>query len=543
MRYKAQKGWTFAWSSSFGSDVNGDLHVTLDETVAPVAYNFLDQADLVEAGMGWLADGSSEQPGYSVFLRVDDVRGRRAELPQLSRPGPAPPGCLNAAMRRALPTRVAVAATAAIMSLGGLVAAPGAAATTPIQPANQPTPIAGATNGELPQSDLVNVAPGCEAARAAAPSLSRLLATARQDGVVLGTEQCYRSLADQQQEVQDWTTAGNSACAAPVNPTPAGPSDTSMHGWGKAADFFDADGTVAFGSPGYAFLVANAGRFGWNHPAWAQPGGSACPEAWHWEWVGDGGVQAGTPIRADVVALIPTADGAGYSTVTGLGAMANLGDAIDRGSPADEAIAWVITAAARTPDGGGYWLVGAGGEVYAYGDAKDLGSISGLGLNSSVVGMAATPDGGGYWLLAGDGGIFSFGDARYFGSTGALRLNSPIVGMAATPDESGYWLVAADGGVFSFGDARYFGSTGALRLNSPIVGMAATPDGGGYWLVAADGGVFTFGDAAFRGSGAAGPLPEPAVGLARTADGHGYWIVAADGAVLAFGDASPLGTG
>ena len=340
--------------------------------------------------------------------------------------------------RRALPIRIAAVAiaistaaatlvvTVGAGTIGGLIAAPAAAApaataTTPIQPLNEPTPIPGATNGELPQSDLINVAPGCEAARAAGPSLSRLLATAREEDVLLGTEQCYRSLADQEQEVQDWTAAGNSACAAPVNPTPGGVTDTSMHGWGKAADFDDADGTVAFGSPGYEFLQANAGRFGWNHPAWAQPGGSVCPEAWHWEWVGDGGVQGDTPIRADVVAVLPTADSAGYSTVTGLGAMTNLGDAVDSGSTAGQATSWVITAAARTPDGRGYWLVEADGQVHAYGDAQELGSTSGTALNSEVVGMAATPDGDGYWLLGADGGVFSFGDAHYWGSTGAMQ--------------------------------------------------------------------------------------------------------------------------
>ena len=68
-RYRAQRGWTFPWYSSFGSDFNYDFHVTLDESVAPVEYNFRDKGELEAAGMGWLAEGSSEQPGHSVFLR------------------------------------------------------------------------------------------------------------------------------------------------------------------------------------------------------------------------------------------------------------------------------------------------------------------------------------------------------------------------------------------------------------------------------------------------------------------------------------------
>jgi predicted dithiol-disulfide oxidoreductase (DUF899 family) len=71
--YKTRRGWTFPWYSSFGSDFNYDFHVTLDESVAPVEFNFRDKAELEEAGQGWLADGSSEQPGHSMFLRDGDT--------------------------------------------------------------------------------------------------------------------------------------------------------------------------------------------------------------------------------------------------------------------------------------------------------------------------------------------------------------------------------------------------------------------------------------------------------------------------------------
>ncbi|MCU1390822.1 MAG: hypothetical protein JWL72_4160, partial [Ilumatobacteraceae bacterium] len=55
------------------SDFNYDFHVTLDASVAPVEFNFRDAAELVEHGLGWTLDGSTEQPGYSVFL-ADDGR-------------------------------------------------------------------------------------------------------------------------------------------------------------------------------------------------------------------------------------------------------------------------------------------------------------------------------------------------------------------------------------------------------------------------------------------------------------------------------------
>lgn len=68
--YKQRKGWMVPWYSSFGSDFNYDLHVTLDEVVAPVQYNYRDKSELEEAGMPWNTRG--EQPGYSVFLRDGD---------------------------------------------------------------------------------------------------------------------------------------------------------------------------------------------------------------------------------------------------------------------------------------------------------------------------------------------------------------------------------------------------------------------------------------------------------------------------------------
>jgi predicted dithiol-disulfide oxidoreductase (DUF899 family) len=68
-RFKAAKGWTFPWYSSDGSEFNYDFHVTLDEAVAPVEYNYRDRAELEQAGFG---DPAGEVHGTSVFLREDD---------------------------------------------------------------------------------------------------------------------------------------------------------------------------------------------------------------------------------------------------------------------------------------------------------------------------------------------------------------------------------------------------------------------------------------------------------------------------------------
>ena len=68
--HKARMGWTVPWYSSFGSDFNYDFHVTSDEAVAPIEYNYRDKAALEQAGMAYVLGG--ENPGLSVFLRTGD---------------------------------------------------------------------------------------------------------------------------------------------------------------------------------------------------------------------------------------------------------------------------------------------------------------------------------------------------------------------------------------------------------------------------------------------------------------------------------------
>jgi predicted dithiol-disulfide oxidoreductase (DUF899 family) len=69
-RWKRLKGWTFPWYSSYGSDFNYDFHVTLDESVTPVEYNFRTPAEYAAAGKEPPLPG--EYPGTSFFLRQDD---------------------------------------------------------------------------------------------------------------------------------------------------------------------------------------------------------------------------------------------------------------------------------------------------------------------------------------------------------------------------------------------------------------------------------------------------------------------------------------
>ncbi|HVF74247.1 MAG TPA: M15 family metallopeptidase [Acidimicrobiales bacterium] len=410
-------------------------------------------------------------------------------------------------MRRSL----LVALTAVLVAVG----AP-ASAGPAVHPDNRPTPVPGRSNGQLHSTDLITVGPRCVAYRPAATSLHLLLAAARHEGVDLATSECYRPYDGQVEERAAW-----GPCAARPG--------TSMHGWGKAVDFRDRRGGLTFSSPAYAWLKANASHYGWNHPGWARPGGSGCDEAWHWEWVGDGGVMGGDPVRADIVAVM-TKPGGGWWSVTGLGAVTAADGATGHGGAEGLPLQRLMVGGAPTPDGGGYRLVAGDGGVFTYGNASFLGSMGGKPLNQPIVGMASTNTGNGYWLVASDGGIFTFGDAAFLGSMGGTPLNKPVVGMAATPSGNGYWLVASDGGIFTFGDAGFAGSTGGQRLNKPVVGMAAAGPSA-YWLVASDGGIFTFGGAPFRGS-LGGQPTAPVAGMAPA--GSGYRLVAVDGTVTSF---------
>ena len=65
--FRTRMGWTVPWYGSLGSDFNYDFHVTTDETVAPVEYNYRDKRALVQLGQTYHVAG--EQPGASIFLR------------------------------------------------------------------------------------------------------------------------------------------------------------------------------------------------------------------------------------------------------------------------------------------------------------------------------------------------------------------------------------------------------------------------------------------------------------------------------------------
>jgi predicted dithiol-disulfide oxidoreductase (DUF899 family) len=69
--FRRRMGWNFPWYSSHGSDFNYDFHVTNDESVAPIEYNFRTAQELADRGEAWAAR-PGEQGGVSVFFRDGD---------------------------------------------------------------------------------------------------------------------------------------------------------------------------------------------------------------------------------------------------------------------------------------------------------------------------------------------------------------------------------------------------------------------------------------------------------------------------------------
>ena len=65
-KYRAVRGWTIPWYSSYESDFNYDFQATADRARQPVIYNYREEPDL-------LGDSdSTEVPGTSCFLRDGD---------------------------------------------------------------------------------------------------------------------------------------------------------------------------------------------------------------------------------------------------------------------------------------------------------------------------------------------------------------------------------------------------------------------------------------------------------------------------------------
>jgi len=84
---------------------------------------------------------------------------------------------------------------------------------------------------------------------------------------------------------------------------------TSNHGWGLAVDVTllstgSESISTRFKRPEYLWLQANAARFGWGTPTWAQEGNTK-PEPWHWEFFA---IYSFLNADAGITGLAPTGD-------------------------------------------------------------------------------------------------------------------------------------------------------------------------------------------------------------------------------------------
>jgi cell wall-associated NlpC family hydrolase len=128
----------------------------------------------------------------------------------------------------------------------------------------------GYANGRIPSSALCPLGVGSHVLRCDAAASYRALADAF--SAAFGTPLCitdsYRSYAAQ-------------VAAYRAKPRLAAWPGTSNHGWALAVDL--CGGINVAGSPQWTWMQANAGRFGFVNPPWAQSGAEK-PEPWHWEY-------------------------------------------------------------------------------------------------------------------------------------------------------------------------------------------------------------------------------------------------------------------
>lgn len=68
-QFRKRMGWTLPWYSSAGSDFNYDFHVSSDEAIAPIEYNYKDKETLEREGLAQYTADNSDHHGVSVFVR------------------------------------------------------------------------------------------------------------------------------------------------------------------------------------------------------------------------------------------------------------------------------------------------------------------------------------------------------------------------------------------------------------------------------------------------------------------------------------------
>jgi hypothetical protein len=157
-------------------------------------------------------------------------------------------------------------------------------------------------------------------------------------------------------------------------------------------------------------------------------------------------------LQRPVVGIAPTADRSGYWLVASDGGVFAFGDAGFYGSipgmgigPAGSRSAGSrsaghlnapIVAMVPSADGAGYFMVASDGGVFAFGDARFAGSCPGIGgCAGSAVAVMPDATGNGYWLVTSSGNVYTFGDAAGYGAPGPQSV--PVTSAVRTPDGGG----------------------------------------------------------------------------------------------------------
>ena len=130
----------------------------------------------------------------------------------------------------------------------------------------------GYPNGLIPPSAMCPLGPAGHALRCDAAAAYRAMSSAFAGA--FGTPICI---------TDSYRTYSSQVRLYGQKPALAAVPGTSNHGWGLAVDL--CGGIERFGTPEYLWMKANAGRFGFLHPDWAEPGNGR-EEPWHWEYAG-----------------------------------------------------------------------------------------------------------------------------------------------------------------------------------------------------------------------------------------------------------------
>ncbi|MBK6873653.1 MAG: D-alanyl-D-alanine carboxypeptidase family protein [Kineosporiaceae bacterium] len=137
-----------------------------------------------------------------------------------------------------------------------------------------------AANGKLPASSLCTLWNRNEKLRAdAAVAFAKMNVAYRQ---AFARDICI---------VDGYRTLSEQYAIKSLRPGYAATPGTSEHGKGLAVDLCGGSGVANTST--FTWLRANAGRYGWVNPDWAEPGGSGAYEPWHWEYADGEGSAAG----------------------------------------------------------------------------------------------------------------------------------------------------------------------------------------------------------------------------------------------------------